>query len=367
MKKFLLLSAGLAALSGTMLADSIWYGSGSTASTLVSVGSTATFVSGMASFPAGSPYGNTQTPFWNNPSGDVINSDTNHTNVGDVLSGYSTGTNLIGSNLTGSVTAPLQTTGTINGSYLAYASSGIGDPVNNTTTSGNVNINGGGLQAATEATNTLEFSFQTQQTAYTIALLFADSGLDTGCLAGSNCTSAGGIGTTFGVYTETASGSGVFTFTPITTPGNNTSGTATTIATNDVLDSVTNGVYGFYATVCYAYSTTAGVSTCTSSVTYTTGAGNFSTNASGNNYLNGLGWNHFALFELANGEEVIGFEDSPWTPGSTPNGGEGIGDFNDIIIALTPPLTAPEPGTIAIMGLGLAGLGLVSRRRFAKK
>jgi hypothetical protein len=79
-----------------------------------------------------------------------------------------------------------------------------------------------------------------------------------------------------------------------------------------------------------------------------------------------LGWNHFALFELANGEEVLGFEDSPWAPGST-NGGEGIGDFNDIIIALSPVVSAPEPGTIAIMGMGLAGLGFIGRRRFAKK
>jgi hypothetical protein len=101
-------------------------------------------------------------------------------------------------------------------------------------------------------------------------------------------------------------------------------------------------------------------------VTYTTGAGNFSTNAAGNNYLGGLGWNHFALFTLASGDEVIGFEDSPWLPG-TANGSEGIGDFNDIIIALSPAISAPEPGTLAIMGLGLAGLGVLSRRRFAKK
>jgi hypothetical protein len=319
----------------------------------------------MASYPVTTPYANTQTPFWNNPSGDVINSDTNHTNVGDVLSGYSTGTNLIGSNLTGSVTAPLQTTGTINGSYLAFTNSGIGDPVTSTTTTGNVSINGGTSTSATEATPSFEFSFLTAQTAYNIALLFADSGLDTGCAVGSNCNGVG-VGTTFGVYTETATNSGVFTFTPITTPTNNTTGTATSIATNDVLDSVTNGVYGFYATVCYAYTTSGGVSTCTSSVTYTTGAGNFSTNGGSNGDLGGLGWNHFALFELANGEEVLGFEDSPWAPGST-NGGEGIGDFNDIIIALSPVVSAPEPGTIAIMGMGLAGLGFIGRRRFAKK
>jgi hypothetical protein len=120
-------------------------------------------------------------------------------------------------------------------------------------------------------------------------------------------------------------------------------------------------VYGFYDTVCYQAS--AGV--CTYSVTYTTGAGNWSTNASGNPYLGGLGWNHFALFELADGTEVLGFTDNPWGPGNA-NSTEGIGDFNDIVVALQPPTSTPEPGTIAVMGLGLAGLGLLGRRRFAK-
>jgi PEP-CTERM motif len=37
------------------------------------------------------------------------------------------------------------------------------------------------------------------------------------------------------------------------------------------------------------------------------------------------------------------------------------------MISLTSAAGVPEPGTIAIMGLGLAGLGLIGRRRFAKK
>jgi hypothetical protein len=126
-------------------------------------------------------------------------------------------------------------------------------------------------------------------------------------------------------------------------------------------------VYGFYATVCYNF--TGGV--CTQSVTYTTGAGNFSTGfTAGAQFLGALGWNHFALFELASGQEVLGFTDTPYALSTNV---QGEGDFQDVVLGLigNPPNNfssgAPEPGTIAIMGLGLAGLGLIGRRRFAKK
>jgi hypothetical protein len=346
MRKLWLLSAGVVALSGSMFGDVIWSGSSNLGCSggCVAVPTTTSFTTSQTTW-TGNPVNvtNNQVPFWNNPSSDTIN---NHVaNIGDILAGLTTGTDLIGSNLVGGVG------GNINGSYYSNPTTvGNGDPINGVNSTGTITVNGGGSQAVTDSASNLEFSFQSTATAYNISLLFADSSLDTG--------STTGVGSTFGYYTEPTAGN--YVLTALTAPTDNISGTASSIASADTLEANTV-VYGFYDTVCYQAS--AGV--CTYSVTYTTGAGNWSTNASGNPYLGGLGWNHFALFELADGTEVLGFTDNPWGPGNA-NSTEGIGDFNDIVVALQPPTSTPEPGTIAVMGLGLAGLGLLGRRRFAK-
>jgi len=363
MKKIWLLTAGLVALSGGMFADSIWSGS---AGSLNNVPTTASFVAATPSFPDSSTT-NTQVPFWNNPSPDSINGSNNITNVGDVLSGYVTGTNLIGSNLVqsgGSALVPGASGATnfnINGQYFAYtatdSTAGGGDPV--TTNTGDT---------STKITPSLEFSFMSTATAYNIAMLYAaPSTLNAGP------ASSGGPATMFGTYILTSTGcppATFCTFTPTVVDGAvtaKTSGTPTTLYASDTLYG-SGTVYGFYATVCYTWNG----SGCTGWVTYTTGDGNFSTGmASGNGELGALGWNHFALFELANGEEVLGFTDSPWAPG-TLYGTQGIGDFSDAVVGLTPPVSfiesgVPEPGTIAVMGLGLAGLGLIGRRRLANQ
>jgi len=98
MRKFWFAAVALVGLSGSMFGDSI-YGPSSTSGSFFTVGATSTFCCSAVTPNTGT---NTQTPFWNNYSGDSINSDTNHTNVGDILAGSSTGTNLIGSNMSGS-------------------------------------------------------------------------------------------------------------------------------------------------------------------------------------------------------------------------------------------------------------------------
>ena len=138
----------------------------------------------------------------------------------------------------------------------------------------------------------------------------------------------------------------------VNTPLYNVGQTSSPTGTQAFNPGVSGTSYGFYDYVCYAAS--AGV--CTSFELYTTGNGN-----SGTFSVNGAdSWNHFALFELASGSYVLGFT------GQNGIFGEGEGDFQDTVIELQ-STGVPEPGTVAIMGLGLAALGLFGRRRFAKK
>jgi hypothetical protein len=330
MKQFWVATAALLALSGSLLADSI--SSGSTGN-LYAIPSTATFAAATTAYTGGPVNtANTQVPFWNNPSEDSLY-DGHFANAGDVLAGLATNSNLIGANLTG-------TTGTlagdlntqINGSYYAYT--GGSDPVNLATPT-----TAAGVTA--ETTPALAFSFMSEATSYRIAVIFADSSQDTGLAPSA---------TVFGYYTGSVDGS--LTLTPVDgAVADDTTGTPVTLTTGGAL-APAGSTYGFYATVCYQVTGT----TCTESVTYTTGAGNYSTNMSASNqFLGGLGYNHFALFELADGSEILAFKDYPWALGSATNK-EGLGDFNDLMIQLTDPPSVPEPGTIAIVGLGLAYL-----------
>lgn len=353
MKKLLLLSAALVALSSGLFADTIFVGSNGS---LTAIPTTTSFTTTQLPY-TGSPVNqtNTQVPFWNNPSQDSTGlKDGNVANVGDVLAGLATGTNQIGGNLAGtpSPTTP-NTTTVISGSYFA-GPTGNGDPVSTATPTA---VPGLGAEVVVPS---LEFSFTSQGTSLQVATLFADSGLD--CPSGGSVPCGTGQYTSYGTYilANGACGSNCqFTPTAIGTVVNNISGT-TGASTTDPNDGNTT-VYGYYATVCYSFSG----STCNTSITYTTGAGNFTNTTNNPGLLAALDWNHFAYFELASGQMVFGFEDGLSV------GNEGIGDFNDLIFTVTgnPAFgsTAPEPGTIAIMGLGLAGLGLIGRRRFAKK
>jgi hypothetical protein len=312
MKRFLFLSAAVVVLSGSMFADTV-NSLGSTAG-FTAIGSTASFSGAMAGWTSSFITTDVQTPFWNNPSQDNLLSG-HLSNVGDVLAGLAAGTDEIGADLTGVVGTGDQ----IHGSYYGVTGGGSGDP-----NTGGAAETVNGMAGMTTA---LAFNLTRNAVAYNIALLFADSSFDTGS----------GSGTVFGTYTGSGS---ALTLNPLFQPATNTSG----IPVNEGVFNP-SGTYGFYATVCYS------AGNCE---TYTTGNGNFGIGVT----TAGQAWNHFALFQLASGNYVLGFEDA--------NGmfTEGIGDFNDIVVAL---VATPEPGTIGIMGLGLAALGVIGRRRFARK
>ncbi|MGA3188293.1 MAG: PEP-CTERM sorting domain-containing protein [Bryobacteraceae bacterium] len=176
------------------------------------------------------------------------------------------------------------------------------------------------------------FNFVRNATAYNVSLLFADSGVDT------SANPADAVGSQIGYYVGSTL-TALYDFGPTFSP----------TGTKPFNPGASGTSYGFYDTVCYAAS--GGV--CTKSETYETGGDNFG------NDPGGAAWNHFALFQLASGSYVLGFtaQDGMF--------GEGLGDFQDTVIELQ--VITPEPATIAFMGLGLAGLGILGRRRFVKR
>jgi hypothetical protein len=326
MKKiWLVAAASSVVLSSSLFADTI-QGTG----TAITMPTTATFTGSQVAYNGSASITTEPAIFWNNPAAVPATylsqnepANTTYANFGDVLAGLSTTSNLIGSNLVN---------GNVNGSYYAITSSSLCGSTNTTCdpTTGSTTTS---TYSSTDAT-ALEFSLVRSTTAETIATIF-DSSSETPY-------------TTFGYYLISGFTGAPNQFIPIYT-GTGTLGSGAN--TNNGYESFVPGpagtAYGFYATVCYS-----GLNT--NCETYTTNNGNFGVNNGG------AAWNHFAEETLGNGNIAIGFTD---TNGFYAN---GIGTFANLVVELQFASSTPEPGTTAMLGLGLVALAFFGRRRLAR-
>lgn len=257
------------------------------------------------------------TPFFNNTSSDVINGS-QAANAGNFLS--DTG----GFALNGNVTAGCSTCGT---NYMA---------------------SGGQMytQSANSPNFASAFSFIRQAGAIEITLLYSNSSTNNNL--------------EFGLYDASSQANALANHDIVQQGGitnlNNLIGT-----TYDLSNPF--ATYGIYARTCDANATT-GACPGGNVVTYFSNVAmngvNGDTPAADVNHM------HWALFQSGTNANIyyLALEDFAITSG-TRNSVEGYGDYNDLILELnTSPV--PEPATISIVGLALAGLGFARRRNLKK-
>jgi hypothetical protein len=314
MKSAVLILAACLLFSGTLIADAVTLSSGASMTNFSSVFNPLQ-PSPQMNTGATLSYG---TPFWNNYSTDTGVGGSHNMNIGYMLTGTGgfAGTNVLGSD--------------------SVATTALG---------------GGTAMAPTDPT---AFSFTPDSAeTYDVTLLGGYSGV----------TNSLWYGTQFGIYYTNGSN---IVYNQLYGPGANPYTDTASIDVSPLTNPLSS--FGFYAIVCYAPSPVNG--TCPSQyqeIYYTDSSMNsgYLTNDPAARF-NGGGYNHFALFGLTsnpNANFVIAFKDGPV-------GEEGLGDFNDVVIAFTDPSDfpagVPEPATLVFVGMGLIALG-IGGKRFKKR
>jgi len=223
----------------------------------------------------------------------------------------------------------------MNVGYFLTASGGLTSEPNRTPTQ----FLSDGTASAANAP--LSFNFVRNTASLQIVLLGAFSSL--------NATTAGNLGTAVGIYDTSNPLSKTVLFASGTIP------TSSGVAGSPAAFASPYASYGFYATVCFGPS----ASQCR---TYYTQSALDQSAATGGAILEPAAHQHFAVFAangLAANQEsyYIGIEDGWGTTGS-----ERLGDYQDIIFAISAITAVPEPGTFVFMGLGLVGVALAGRR-----